>query len=329
MLIRQLIAAALLFATPCLHAAVYCVGAETALHAALYAAKHSPEDDEIRLLAGRIELRQDLNSMTRIEGGLKLRGGYASGCQARPFNASRSTLSGNGHWLLLFLHSGDLLMERMDFTGFDEVLVIGNIFNQADGSIDIVRSAFRDGRNGLEIQAWGHDVRVSDSLFVGNAPDGTGDGGAGLRVFGYRNSMRNTEIFINNITAVNNAVGLYVEHWPDGAISAPRAEVVNMVGDENAVADLQMASSIELRSSMVATIDRMRGATLGMRSGGNLATDPQLDALSRPIAPGSPAINSGDNSVLPRGPLFVMPLDYAGNPRLRGSAVDRGAFEVR
>lgn len=326
---RLLIAAALLCATPCLHAAVYCVGAEAALYAALDAAKQSPEDDEIRLLAGRIELRQDLDSVTRIEGGLKVRGGYTTGCQAWPSNASRSTLSGNGHSLRLFLRSGALQIERMDFAGFDQVLVTGNMSNVATGSIDIVRSAFRDGRNGLVVEAWGHDIRVSDSMFVGNAPGANGDGGIGLRVFGYRNGLRNTGIAIHNITAVNNAVGLQVEHWPDGTVPAPRVQVINMVGDENAVADLQMARSVELRSSMVATLVQTHGATLGARSGGNLVSDPELDALSRPIAPGSPAIDSGDGSVLPRGPLLVLPLDYAGNPRLVGVAIDRGAFEVQ
>ena len=326
---RLLIAAALLSATPCLHAAVHCVGTESALYAALDAAKTSPEGDEIRLLTGRIELRQDLDSVTRIEGGLKVRGGYTAGCQAWPSSASRSTLSGNGHSLRLFLRSGDLLFERMDFTGFDDVLVTGNMSNVATGSIDIVRSAFRDGRNGLSVEAWGHDIRVSDSLFVGNAPGGNGYGGIGLRVFGYRNAIRNTGMAIHNITAVNNAIGVQVEQWPGGTVTAPRVQVINMVADENAVADLQMARSVELRSSMVATVVQTHGATLGARSGGNLVSDPQLDALSRPIAPGSPAIDSGDGSVLARGPLLVMPLDYAGYPRLLGVAIDRGAFEVQ
>lgn len=326
---RLLAATVLLSATSCLQAAVYCVGAETALHAALYAAKQSPEDDEIRLLSGRIGLWQDLDSMTRVEGGLQVRGGYGTGCQTRSSSATRTTLSGNGHTLRLFLRSGDLRIERMDFTGFDSVLVTGNMSNVATGSIGIVRSAFRDGRNGLAVEAFGHDIRVSDSLFVGNAPDVNGHGGIGLRVFGSRNVVRDSEVFIHNITVVNNAVGLKVDPWYVGTVPVPRVEVVNLVGDENAVADLQMARGVELRNSMVATLVQTHGATLGTRSTGNLASDPQLDALSRPIAPNSPAIDSGDDSVVPGGLLSPKLFDYAGNARRRGAAVDRGAFEVQ
>lgn len=57
---------------------------------------------------------------------------------------------------------------------------------------------------------------------------------------------------------------------------------------------------------------------------GNNSLDPQLDGNGVPIAPGSPAINSGDN-----GPFGGLPaFDIVGSPRLIGSAVDRGAYET-
>lgn len=56
---------------------------------------------------------------------------------------------------------------------------------------------------------------------------------------------------------------------------------------------------------------------------GNDSADPQLDANGRPTAPGSPAINSGLNT--PPGGLPAV--DIVGNPRVIGSAVDRGAYE--
>ena len=65
------------------------------------------------------------------------------------------------------------------------------------------------------------------------------------------------------------------------------------------------------------------GAGLLPASSNNLGINPQFDADYDPIEPGSPLINSGDNS--PRGGLAN--LDNDGGPRQIGSRVDRGAKE--
>lgn len=57
---------------------------------------------------------------------------------------------------------------------------------------------------------------------------------------------------------------------------------------------------------------------------GNISVDPALDANARPIAPSSPAINSGRNA--PPGGLPAVDID--GGPRVVGSAVDLGAYET-
>src|SRR5690606_25811926 len=56
---------------------------------------------------------------------------------------------------------------------------------------------------------------------------------------------------------------------------------------------------------------------------------PLLGALTgspayHPLLAGSPAINSGSNALVPVG----LTLDQAGNARIQGGTVDRGAFET-
>jgi len=60
----------------------------------------------------------------------------------------------------------------------------------------------------------------------------------------------------------------------------------------------------------------------------NLTGDPNLGALTGspayfPLNVGSSAINTGSNALVP----FGITLDQAGNPRISGGTVDRGAFE--
>jgi hypothetical protein len=69
------------------------------------------------------------------------------------------------------------------------------------------------------------------------------------------------------------------------------------------------------------------GGNVGPGSG-NLILDPKLanpPALDYSLLPGSPAVNAGDPSLLPHD---VGELDFAGQPRIRGSRVDIGALEA-
>lgn len=318
---KKLIAAlALLGVASVSHAAQFCVAGATALHSALLTAAASPEDDEIRVRALTIAVTADLATPNQVHGALSLRGGYDVGCAQRASNA-KSTLVSDLRRLQLFLDDHGLLIERIDFSGFREVHVTGNMANALDGTIRINRSAFRNGRDGLVVESWGFDVQIENSLFTGN---GDASYGAGLSVRGLRNVAHTSAIRIVNTTVVDNRLGVHVlPEFP--ANPGPVIELSNVISHGNALGDLLLEREVLLRYSTIGVIDWIGAGALHERSSGNLGIDPQLNASYRPL-PGSHVIDSGTDAAFPGGTLFFA-TDYAGSIRKVGARVDRGAFE--
>ncbi len=181
----------------------------------------------------------------------------------------------------------------------------------SDGGTTVENVIFRDNHASL-IGGGGYlagkPLVVRNNLFVGNgAPTGSA----------LANLSNGSTVFFNNNT-VTQSVG-----------SGPTAAVVRFDGDSTVFVSNNVLWGNFGRDlftnglTVIANVVQTMAGTPSLASG-NSSSDPLfVSASDQRLRPGSPAIDSGANT--PFGGLATRDLD--GEVRIKGSAVDRGAYE--
>jgi hypothetical protein len=181
---------------------------------------------------------------------------------------------------------------------------------------------------GISVYQYG-DLGSIDALVAGNivtgATIGEGRTGAGIVLNGDGGSLNFDAV---NNTVVGNEVGLFVTGRPDLGASVTGL-VANNAFTDNAVYGFGVESALWPSVANRNNLDSGNGV-----SGEGPTYDPgpgtvtapaQLDAgnFYRPL-PTSPVRDAGDSSAVP----VAMTIDFNGNPRIEGAAVDIGAYEL-
>ena len=247
---------------------------------------------------------------------LNLLGGYAPGCGARTVDPSNTVIDGLGGLDLEWYELGlGVTIEGITFQNAATLRLNGALECADYGNAVTWRRTIVSGGAG--------DLRVGSScgplLFQNNLlrlPLGA--------VIEQTPKQLALDVYIVNNTFMTTSDGIglrLLRHDEDDTSS--KFYVSNNIMWGSSGSDFDFATWVDLPE--VIAWNNIWGISLVplVGGGGNLSVDPQLDANGIPAAPGSPAINSGHNS--PPGGLPAV--DIIGNPRLVGSAVDRGAFE--
>jgi hypothetical protein len=303
-------------------AAEFCVGTSADFLAALETAADSPEDDTIRVVGTTLTLPDPVIQF--IEGALAIRGGYAPNCPESRNPAAISSLVGAGTGRFGFqLYDDDLTLERLQFGDMTGVSVLPGGFGEKtrSGQVLVQRCAFLANQTGLLISTLRHDVRIENSLFIGSQANGGNIyTGAGLSVERSVAATADLDITVINNTSFGNKNG-FVFGNTNAGFTPP--QLLNSISYNNRVRDLTLRQPVVLQNSVWITEDFNFGGGPHSSSSNNLQADPQLDGNYRPLQPGSPAIDSGND--FPAGGLPLR--DHAGGARRVGSRVDRGAYE--
>ena len=134
---------------------------------------------------------------------------------------------------------------------------------------------------------------------------------------------------LNNSTLANNS-GFETEIWFREPNS--RLTMNNTIIAASGLGDTCSSHPDATNFQIIANHTLVLAATpCGLQDGVNgnrVVGDARLQPLTgnpayRPLSPGSPAINGGNNSLIPAG----VTTDQAGNPRIFAGTVDMGAFE--
>ncbi len=336
LLLVAIVAAAL--ASPAAHAALACVSTGAELQTALANAQLNDTDDEIRITTGVLHYGAEGAPFFRWQytsgkdDALYISGGWnvADGCASKISNNPRLTRV-----------DGDFLggAFRFNITGTAAPIIDLSNF-QIGGAHESAMQIITSSTSAPNIRLERLLIDQSTSAGCGNtcSPlDGRLDGGTvTVRDMWIINSdggasgaMRfqvgsNADLYLVNNTVAGN-VGLFstsaggLRLSGTGFISASNNVFVdNLAG--GAPQDVRFDNAIGvLRSNHIGAISGSAGSIQGTTTGPALFDDPVID---RPSAL-SPLRNTGLNA--PAGGLPT--LDFFGNVRVQGAAVDRGAFE--
>ncbi len=246
---------------------------------------------------------------------LNLLGGYNADCSARTVDPANTVINGLGQARLSLRRTAlGITVEGVRFANMQELSTFdlgacadyGNTLSWrrtiVDGtpgfgiSSDCGSIAFQNNvmRGGTSTQLGGSPETFQTDVFVTNNAF-TGSGGDGLTL------SRGADTQVVNV------------HLDNNVFRANAAADVALDGAAGGVPLVHARHNIWETAPVIALITNEN----------NLVGDAMLDGDARPVAPNSPAINSGNNS--PPGALPAV--DIVGNPRIVGSAVDRGAYE--
>lgn len=303
-------------------AAEYCASTGANFVAALQAAAASPEDDSIRVVGTTLTIAEQ-QTLT-IDGALAIRGGYQPGCpDLRTANAISSLQGPGTSGISLLLREGDLSLERLQFGNFSSVAILSSSIGSQirSGQILVQRCAFVANQSGLLVNTRRHDVRVENGLFIGSLANGGNIfNGSGLSISRSVSATADLDVTVINSTAIGNKNG-FVFGDTNAGPTAP--QLSNSIAWNNRVRDLILRHPVLIQNSVWLSEDFAFGGEPAPGSANNLQVDPQLDGNYRPVEPGSPMIDSGNDD-----PLGGLPLrDHAGGVRRVGGRVDRGAYE--
>ncbi|MBC6942333.1 MAG: hypothetical protein DWB45_06385 [Xanthomonadales bacterium] len=311
---------AALFAVPA-SAATFCVHDNAELGSALYTAQGNGITNSVRLVQGTITLSQAIDFRTDAD--FALSGGWNSTCTLRTPNASNTVIEGAGTLFVSFrahaltvdavhfhgtpvneFRSESSVLRRNRFSGPNTSFTGAVQVASSIGSVLLDSNLF-DGKN-VSIRSYDgtYDAPALDWRAINNTFVGAVEGASGsVLVNGYGLSLTVPGVGDNvNIVLANNIA------WgnSDGGVFFNGA--VNALLVNNQWQSLTNNDNVPPAAG----------------SGNNSTANPQLDGNRVPIAPGSPAINSG-TTVVPGG---VGAYDVTGGPRIIGSKPDRGAFET-
>ncbi len=168
------------------------------------------------------------------------------------------------------------------------------------------------------------DAQVAGNIVTG-ATIGEGRTGVGIALYGNGGSLDFDAV---NNTVAGNEVGLYVTGRPDLGASLTGL-IANNAFTDNSIfgfgVDPELWPSVANRNNLDSG-NGVSGEGPTYDPGPGTVTAPALlDAgnFYRPL-PTSPVRDAGDSSAVP----VAMTIDFNGNPRIQGAAVDIGAYEL-
>lgn len=168
-----------------------------------------------------------------------------------------------------------------------------------------------------------------DALLAGNivtgATIGEGHIGTGIAVYGNGGSLDFDAV---NNTVAGNEVGLFVTGRPDLGASVTGLVANNAITDNSLYGfgvKPALWPSVANRNNLDSENGTSGEGPTYDPGPGTVTVPAQLDAgnFYRPL-PTSPVRDAGDSSAVP----VTMTVDFNGNPRIQGSAVDIGAYEL-
>ncbi len=321
LLAASLLALALTPLASTLNAATYCVSSAGDLYSTLQTAADSAADDEVRLA---LPVFTGLTARTfNVRGNLVLSGGWNAGCVFRSSLSARSTLAANTNTAVLTFEIGnaDFELDRISATGWERVQIDDSNATGASlaGAIRVHRYGGLSNGAGLRIAVQRHSVRVSSSIFSGNALDGliiNGLTGGGVAD---RTALVQYSTFANNGDqgAAGFSAGLRID-TSQGSWASVLVE--NSVSHANLIDFNLLGIPMLVRHTFYNTINP--SAQLTPESVNDRSGDPGINAALRPIEPTSQLINNAFSGFT----LFV-DRDFSGSERVIGTRGDLGAYE--
>ncbi len=320
---RLVFIAALLAAPSAWAVTDVCVATNNDLQAALLQAENAPL--AIKVMKGTYRL--DLTSwgiasdFPFVLGGTSVVGGYVNNCASRDIDASSTVLTDDGvgdNDAYSISVAGDFALDGLTFNLSSSFVMYDSSYH-SNPTLNVRRSVFTGAPDSTHLAIfWNGDnfgtgtVRISDSLIHGGA--------SGVCAFGLvTDSGYVTYTLVNDTIMNSNGVGICLQN--PASIYESSYAFYNTIAYNNGI-DLQTDSQyVTLVDDTFGTIDQP--APFSPSPVGLKTTDPQLSAGYVPIAPNSPSIDSG-TAILPGG---LSAYDIAGNPRVVGGGVDRGAYE--
>ena len=302
-----------------------CVTTTNDLAIALQQAETTPLDIQVAKGAYRLDLTPwgIYTDYPNAKPGTTVIGGYNADCSSRDPDPSGTVFTDTGaaHSYLVY-PDGDFTLESITFDLAGHFYVEGGSVTSADAAVTlrriVVSGTHLDSTDAALALFWignagtNGSTRVVDSLFYGSTP--TACALAAQADFG------EVSYTFVNVTASDNGLGICLyDETPNGVA---RFSLYNTISSYNAVVGLKTdTQQVTLVNDSIGTQDTpgpFFPAPIGLST-----SDPQLNGSYVPIAPGSPSIDSG-TQIVPGG---LPSTDIAGNPRVVGNDVDRGAYE--
>lgn len=318
---RRIVTPILLIWSVASTAATFCVHDNSELGSAFYTAQNNGSANTIKIVQGTYVLSGNIYFVGA--GPITLSGGWNSACTLRVANASNTTIDGGG---TRFVTIG------ADSITVDAVQFYGTSINDFISSQIVLRRNRFSGPNtnvpgAVQLENSAGSILMDSNLFDGkNVTVRNYDGTSDAQTVDWK-AINNT--FFGAVKGNSGSVffegyGLYLTTPGSGAnINIVLANNIAWGNSDGGVHFDGGSTNALLVNNQWQSLDNGDGAALANGSGNNVTADPQLDSSRRPIAPGSPAINSG-TTVFPGG---VGAYDVTGGPRIVGTKPDRGAFE--
>mgnify|MGYP002349998507 CR=1 FL=1 len=321
------------WAAPGLALTEYCV-AGNQLQAALNQAAIDGDDSLIKIKSGTATITSDITYDTSatetliVSGRLTLRGGYNADCSSYSLVPGSTTLaSTNASDLRISNRTNDISVAGIGMQG------VGMRFDSGQGecpaqvkTIDVRR--VRIDQAYLAVYATCHDATVQNVLITNGDSSASRGDVLGLAVRAKMDQVDESEGREAHVTIVNTTVmNARTDLW-GGVLGEDGGTVylINSIFDSSGGSDIFATKKVKVLSmfNRHEPITFSEGAMLVPGSGNNLSVAPNLDANFVPL-PTSAMRNSGTSNV----PGGLPAVDLAGNARVVGTAVDRGALEYQ
>jgi trimeric autotransporter adhesin len=263
--------------------------------------------------------------------GFELRGGYTANCAGRVLNPGNTFIDGNnqlnGGLAITMDDDANALVEGLTFTHFNNssfgVLSLAIDVGTSDESRYSVRQCRfinNVGKNVISLSA--PEMHVVNTLVANNALSGSG----AAAIFAQYSYAADSGLSLTNSTVANNSGGAGVNVDTGGYQSARFAEISNNILWGNGGADLRLLDFNSAQNTLLVNGNVIGSSVGSLPAGNNISTNPlfiNAAAGNFGLSVSSAAINSGFGLQVYGFP----PVDLAGNSRIVGSRIDRGAYE--
>jgi trimeric autotransporter adhesin len=305
--------------------AVQCVSTPTQLQTALTTAENDNQPNYIALVTGTYTLTGSLQASINDNLSVLIEGGYSAGCGSLPVATPDQTIitganvAGTG--VQIFTSGGDLTIRNLTFTALKPAVNSSAVYisdYNAGDHLTIQNVAIHhnnvQGINDNILAVYpGGGLSMIDDVVHDN-------GNAAATVYIYSNYPGSPLVIANNTIANNVSTGLSMNL---SGVDIP-VGVFNNILWNNSLGDFRLLSSRVMAFNntwQTQLFDASSGLT--PESANNDNKNPHLLANLQLDQTTSPAVNSG----LPL-PLQLPQTDAGENPRVSGSAPDRGAYET-